>query len=458
MRDVILTLFVFGSIPQMFRKPDFGLMVFTWLSLMNPHKLCWGFARGLPFAAAAAAATLSGLLVWKEPKTIPWIAPSILLALRLGWVTFTTFFALNPEAAWVEWNVIWKIQLVTFLIMMVMTTRERIIKTTWVIALSMGFYGVKGGIFTLTTGGGARVYGPEGTMLGGNNEVALALIMAIPLLRFLQLSTTRAWVRHGMAAAMFLSLVCTLGSQSRGAIVGAAAMLLFLILKSRNKLPLILMLALAIPPMLAFMPDSWYERMATIKTYQKDGSAMGRINAWTTAVNIAKSRVVGGGLKALQSHKVYRMYAPNPEDIHDAHSIYFQEIAEHGFIGLALFLFIGLTSWKTASRTIKLCRDHPNLKWVSDLNAMIQVGVVGYASSGLFLGLANFDLYYDFVALIVCSHVYTKKAIAEEIADGKPESAPESKPGPKSFVRPVVKPYDILSADPKPLGNRSGQL
>lgn len=457
MRDVIVTLLIVGLLPKMFLKPDFGLMVFTWISLMNPHKLCWGFARDLPFAALAAVATLSGLLVWTEPKKIPWMSTNILLVIFTVWMFITTLFALNPDPAWIQWNTVWKIQLFTFVMMMVLTTKERLIQMTWVIALSMGFYGVKGGIFTLRSGGGYAVYGPDGTMLGGNNEVALAMIMAIPLLRYLQLSADQRWIRNGMTAVILLTLLCTLGSQSRGALVGAVAMLFFLVRKSRNKLPLILILVLSIPPIVAFMPESWYNRMHTIKSYQKDGSAMGRINAWHTATNLAKDRLLGGGFKALHSRYVFQVYSPNPEDVHDAHSIYFQELGEHGFVGLILFLLIGLTAWRTAARTIKLCRDHPDLKWLADLNAMIHVSFVGYGTAGLFLGLANFDLYYNLIAIVVAGHAYAKKYLAEKVPKAETTSAPESNRRQNSFVRPPAKSGGSLQPSPKPIGSLSGQ-
>lgn len=438
MRDIVLTLVVLGLIPRMFRRPDIGLMMFTWISLMNPHKLAWGFARELPFAAMAAATTLAGLLVWKEPKRIPWMATNILLLTFLIWMLVTTIFALNPEVAWEEWDVVWKVYLISFLIMMVINTRERVIRMTWVITLSMAFYGVKGGIFTLRSGGGETVFGPEGTMLGGNNEVALAMIMTIPLLRYLQMNAENRIIRHGMGMAIALTLLCTVGSQSRGALIGLAAMLLFLILKSRNKFPLILSLVLAVPLILAFMPASWHQRMHSIENYETDGSAMGRINAWHTAFNIATDRALGGGLKCLQSHYVYRLYSPNPNNVHDAHSIYFQELGEHGFIGLALFLAIGLTAWMTASKTIKLGRKNPQLKWLADLCAMIQVSFVGFASAGLFLGLANFDLYYDLLALVVACHALAKKSPVGATENPKSAAALPARRQPDGFVRPVI--------------------
>jgi hypothetical protein len=100
------------------------------------------------------------------------------------------------------------------------------------------------------------------------------------------------------------------------------------------------------------------------------------------------------------------LYAPNPDDVHDAHSIYFEVLAEHGLIGLVLYLLIGISSWMLGSKTLKLVKNIQALKWLEDLVKMLQVSMVGYASAGAFLGLAMFDLYYGIVALVVISHDY----------------------------------------------------
>ena len=98
----------------------------------------------------------------------------------------------------------------------------------WVIALSFGFYGVKGGIFTIVNGGIYRVQGPGGTFIAGNNEIALAMVMAIPLIRYLHLQETRKWIKIGLASAMVLTGVAVVGSQSRGGLVAIVAMGIFL--------------------------------------------------------------------------------------------------------------------------------------------------------------------------------------------------------------------------------------
>jgi len=44
MRDLFVTAVIFGLLPFIFKRPWVGILVWAWLSYMNPHRLAWGFA------------------------------------------------------------------------------------------------------------------------------------------------------------------------------------------------------------------------------------------------------------------------------------------------------------------------------------------------------------------------------------------------------------------------------
>ena len=67
MRDILLFLIVAGGIPFILRNPAVGIYYWVWLSLMNPHRLTWGFAYSLQFAFVVAAATVISLFLTREP-------------------------------------------------------------------------------------------------------------------------------------------------------------------------------------------------------------------------------------------------------------------------------------------------------------------------------------------------------------------------------------------------------
>ena len=403
MRDLLVGFIVFGSLPFVLRRPFWGIVMLAGLGYMNPHRLCYGFMLSMPVVQIVAIVTLIGMLMSREQKRIVWSREIWILLLFVGWMSITTTQAVYPELAALQLEKVVKIQILTFMTLLMLTSRERVHILVWTIVVSLGFYGLKGGIFTILHGGVHRVQGPDGTFIGGNNEMALALVMTIPLMRYLQLNESSWWIRRGLAAAMLLTAIAAVGSQSRGALVALVITGSYFWWKSRNKIGTAMLLGLAVLVAAAIMPDAWYERMRTIETYDEDGSAIGRINAWWTAWNVANSRLFGAGFEMWHSY-VFALYSPDPNNVRDAHSIYFKVLGEHGWIGFVLFMALLAATWLKCGRIGRMTKGHPELSWARDLSAMIRVSMIGYMSAGAFLGLSYFDYIYHLVAIVVVVH------------------------------------------------------
>lgn len=403
---------VMGALPFIFIRPYLGVILWSWLAYMNPHRLTYGFAYTMPFAAITAGVVLVAMVFSKEKLRIPRSPVVYLWAILILWMCFTTPFALMSDAAYFEWKRFIKIQLMTLVTLILITDREKLNHLVWIIVFSLGFFGFKGGVFTIATAGSFRVWGPPDTFVEGNNELALALIMVLPLMRYIQIEVQNKWIKRLMVATMLLTTLAIMASYSRGAFLAAAAMFLVFWLKSKRKVVLGLVLTLAAVVAVAFMPDQWGERMGTISEYEDDGSALGRINAWMFAFNLAKDRpLVGGGFGAFK-RETFLKYAPEPENFHDAHSIYFEVLGEHGFIGLTIFLIFWIVVLKSGNWTIKRTRDRPDLSWANNLTAMCQTGLIGYAVGGAFLGLAYYDLPYHLMTIIVITRVIVERELS----------------------------------------------
>ncbi len=422
MRDIAVTLIVFGALPYIMMRPHIGIYAWSWIGYMAPHRLGWGFATNLPFAALIGGVTLVALLFSKEPKRIPLTPVTVTLILFLVWMIITTLFATHPDEAMAKLSKVLKIQLVIFLTLMLFNHRERIHNLIWVIVISLGFYGVKGGIFTLTTGGQFHVVGPQGSFIEGNTSLALALVMVLPLMHYLYTQEDNKWIKRGLIVAMGFSALAILGSYSRGGLLAIAAMGGFMLIKSKKRMMMIVVLVLSIPVAIAFMPDHWMDRMQTVQTYEEDTSAMGRITAWMFATEMAKARFSGGGFESFTPVN-YHLYAPEVVEMlmekaggryQGAHSSYFSVLGEHGFVGLFLFLMLGFVSWRTGSWVMKYAADSDSLAWAKELAGMIQVSLVGFAVGGAFLSLAYFDLLYHLMAVLVL----LKLQVAQSLAGG----------------------------------------
>lgn len=403
MRDLLLILMLLGTLPFAFKHTYVAVLLWTWISIMNPHKLAYGFANDAPFAMVAAVAALVSLIVTKDKLKLPKEAPVVVLICFVMWMTITTMAAFYPDESFVQLKKVIKIQLMTLIALAALQERRHIEMFIWVNVLSIGFYGIKCGIFTIMTGGGYRVWGPPGGFIEGNNEIAVALIMSIPLMNYLRLVTSHKWVKIGLSSMMVLTAVAALGTQSRGALLALLGMVAVLWVRSDKKFAMGVVVALVGVLLVAFMPASWEERMNTIKEYEEDGSAMGRINAWWLAFNIANKRITGAGFEAY-TPETFAAFAPNPADIHVAHSIYFSVLGEHGYIGLFLFLLLWVHTLRVAGKIRTKTRNCKDLEWLFHLAGMSQVALVGYAVGGTFLSLAYFDLPYNIMVIVVVGH------------------------------------------------------
>ena len=408
--------------------PWVGIMGWTWLSLMNPHTLTWEL-RDMPVAAIMAVATLIGIVISRDRKNF-YVTPEtgILIAFML-WMSITLVFSIYFDWSTYMWKRVMKIDFMILAALIVLYTKKHITVLVWVVAGSIGFYGFKGGLFTIATGGNYLVWGPPGSYIEGNNELALAMILVIPLINFLYLTQENKWLKRGLLAWMLLCAVAALGSHSRGALLAIGAMATVLWWRSPAKLKYGLIIAVVGIVALAFMPEAWMTRMTSIGEYKADASAMGRINAWWMAWNLASDRFLGGGFE-IYTPEIFSAYAPDPLDLHQAHSIYFQVLGEHGFVGLFIFLLLWVMVWRQAGKLRKEGLAQPETHWISYLGAMCQVSLAGYAVGGAFLSLAYFDLPYNLLLLVVLSRRWLdRKAWIEEAGVQEKTLRPVPSPG-----------------------------
>jgi probable O-glycosylation ligase (exosortase A-associated) len=358
-----------------------------------------------------AVITLISFTASKESKRIPRCTFTVLLLLLLSWVTVSTFFAVVPAAAKLALAEFVKVLVMVFVTLVLVNTRERIHWLVWTIVVSLGFYGLKGGIFTLLRGGSVHALGPPGSFIADNNAFAMALCMTIPLIRYLQLHTTRKLVRVGLGVTMLLTGITVLGTYSRGGLIGQVIVSVALLLKSRRRFAVALLVAVVGLTAYQFMPSKWAERMGTLQDARQTNSGETRIQSWEFSTNVALHRpLLGGGFDVYLSRSMWAQYGPEGAKPRAVHSIYFRVLGEHGFPGLLLFLALLATSWRTCARVRRKTRDSSEHRWVFDLASMLQTSLLAFMVSGAFLPMTYFDLTYQLMAMCVLLELWLRQA------------------------------------------------
>jgi putative inorganic carbon (hco3(-)) transporter len=326
------------------------------------------------------------------------------------------------------------------------TTRERLNQLIWAVVLTLGVWGVKGAIFGILRGG--DIHGPDQGPLSDRNDFGLGLILMLPLLFYQwQLAQNRV-LRRGLMLMGFLISLAVFLTYSRGALLGACAMGVAVWLRSRAKFAtgfLILAVGFSV---YNFAPKEWFTRMETIGSYEEDSSAMSRINVWKVSLRIAELHpIFGGGFRAtyaptvvndmLRGTDIEKLTKPRA-----AHSIYFDALSEHGWVGLALFLMILGYSWYNCSWLVRNSRGRPDLAWANLLGRMGQAVLVGYATAGAFASQAYLDEYWCMIFIFdAARRLVAREVVARPgIFAGAPHMRPPAIQEPISstgFVRPA---------------------
>lgn len=409
MRDYIFLAFLFFSLPISFLRPFYGLLIYLCIGYLNPHRLTWGIAYSFPVAQVTAIATLLGTLAGGHLR-FPIRREFIVMFLL--WIIFTisSLFSIYPQNAWTQWFDVSKVFLMAFLTVILVDNKTKLKILLLVISLSIGVYGLKGGLFSIIKGGNYIVYGPPDSFIDANNSLGLALVMVIPILWYLGKDETHRMLKTILYVMTVFSIIAAMFTYSRGAFLGLAVIALAFLLKSKKLSLIIAFTIIAILFGSYFVPDKWFERQETTLNYQEDKSAIARLNEWHFAWNVAIDRPLYGGGFNVYSQETYDRYLPEFGKWWDAHSIFFSILAEHGFIALLLFillLYFCFTSLRSIRGEIKPGNS------ISTYKDMLQISLLGYIIPGAFLDAAYFDLFYEIVASVVVLKILTEQHIPE---------------------------------------------
>ena len=410
-RGIVLLIFFLASLPVCFVRPFYGILLWTIVAFLNPQSFIWrtaytGFVSTFPWAMAVAIPTLIGLPLFCRGWMRRLAVREVLLLVALWvWFTITSVVSANTplfqhhaDDTWYRWDFVSKVFLMTLVTIAVVDNFEKLRVLVMVMAGCFGFFVLKALPFMILTGGTFRLYGPERSMVADNNDLGLAFNMTLPLFFFLAQNESRRWLKWFYAFLGMITVPAIFFTYSRGALVGLVVVFGLMFLQWKRRFILIPVVTVAALIAMLFAPEAWKERMDPMRPDAVDGSARSRLNSWTFSLRLANDYPIAGGGFETFTQPLFDRYAPNPIDVHGPHSIYFGVLAEHGYIGLLLYLSLILSCFAGTSRVIKLARLHRD-QLVLNYGNMFRFSLVAFLVSGAFLGRAYFDY---FLAIVAC--------------------------------------------------------
>jgi probable O-glycosylation ligase (exosortase A-associated) len=261
---------------------------------------------------------------------------------------------------------------------------------------------------------GQRHYISSGSFLGDGNDFALSLDIIIPLCLFLVVDAKKVVFKWTWIAALAVLVAGVVSTQSRGGTLGLAATGLYYWAKSARRAQIGLIGAAAVAAILALAPGAYFDRMSTIGD-TNEGSAQGRITAWTAAVRMALDNPVFGVGAAHFGVKIGTEYRPQGfiGSGMNAHSLYFLALGELGIPGLVVVIWL-ISANLSANRRVSdelIARGLSSSSSELQLLASTSAAMIALATAGAFLSILYYPhLYVLSGVMVVARHVVLARA------------------------------------------------
>jgi O-antigen ligase len=353
-----------------------------------------------PIGDVSIVFALFGLLLQKEPLRIPGLLKG--LGLFILWALVGYAVSDVPWAVLVKLEVVAKLWLIALVAANALRSRAQIrfFLAFWLACFA--FYPVRGALFNYyiyhenLAGRALWNY-----IYSNPNDLAafciLQLSMALGLHAIEEKGPVRLGARLGMVVVPFLILL----TKSRGAFLGFAVFLMFVLSGHRRRVRAISLAFVLGGLVLAVAPEGVLDRVFALKNIEttgnvasadEEGSAAQRYEIWKVARTIIREHpITGVGLGAypwIHARTARRSsFQPSAQGYRDTHSTYLNVAAETGVIGLLIFLasYGGLLyEVDMLRRRAKKLRPH-----TAQTIFMLEVGLVGFFTAGIFGSFAN---------------------------------------------------------------------
>ncbi len=250
-------------------------------------------------------------------------------------------------------------------------------------------------------GSSDRLYLQGAPFLGDGNDFALSVNVVIPLGLFLFFDGKGFVGKVACGAVLLLFLFGIVATQSRGGTLALGAVAIYYWCKSDRKGVMAAIAAVAVVGVMALAPPQYFERMNDVANTE-EGSAAGRIAAWTASTQMALSYpLFGVGAGQFAAEYGARFKVPSQT----AHSIYFLVLGELGFPGLIVLIAMivsNLVANRGVTRELRR-RVSSESQRHARLLAALSASLIAYVVAGAFLSATYYPHMYIILGLLVAS-------------------------------------------------------
>jgi probable O-glycosylation ligase (exosortase A-associated) len=429
------------------RRPFLWVLLYVYIDILAPQRIGYSIITTLPVSLIAFAAAFGGWLALDRKEGARFTLRQGLMLALLLYCWWSTGNAAFPVDAAVKWDWVWKALLFAIFLPLTLTTRLRFEGLAVVLLLAVGMIVIATGMKTVLGGGGyenLKFFVNDNSGIYESSTLATVAIGLIPMVWWLVRHGTvfpRHWLVTAFAALLtFACLMVPIGTEARTGLLCIAALGVLMLRYTKRRVLFVAgagALGLAALP---FLPQSYYERMATITEPGGDESASTRVAVWEWTLDYVERKPLGGGFDAYRANRfAYTMpvktvdgnttsvtYQEVVDEGRAFHSAFFEVLGEQGWPGLAIWLalhLLGLWQMERIQRRWR-GREDEGERWIAPLAGALQMGAVIYLVGALFQGIAYQPVMLMLVGLQIGLHSYCKR-----IDSARAAAAPRNAPG-----------------------------
>jgi len=333
--------------------------------------------------------------------------------------------ATDPGMAWKLFNDLYLKYVLMFIVLVNVVRTERRLKWLLLLALAVGcvlsvsaLRDFESGNFTVE---GYRVTGNIGGMFGNVNDMALHLVITVPIAIGLFLQTRSLLQKIAYALCCLVMVTGIIFSYSRGAFLGLICVVATFVwmLFRRNRVIAVVLFFAVIALMLVLAPGNYINRVVSIVDHSRDaaGSAQQRQAVLLRSIFIsARHPLLGVGMGNFPIYSIRNFVT---------HNSYTQVSSELGMPALVVYVMFMLTPLRRLARVARETFATRRDTRVHYLAVGLAASLVGYMMASAFIAVAYWPyVYYVVGYAVTLRRIYeAEQSVVCENAEAKTNDA-----------------------------------
>ena len=396
------------------------MSAYLWYGLMRPDIFAWvenKYPVSLLFGVTSVLSSLAGGVADLHRCLISNPLVRMLFLLQIP-ISLSVLFAVDRDLSVPRYLFYIRVIMVLIFLPLAIRTEQFMRLAFLTIALSLGFLGVKFGLYGIVAGGADLTRSGFGEMFADNNFLALGLATNLAICWYGRAVTSSPILKVILLGMFGCSISGIVMFNSRGGVIAATICLLILVFRSKSKTIALVVVLGMMAGSIYLVENMFFHRMGTLTQEDPDASAESRLEHAKVAVRMWKDHpILGVGFGGLNYGNLVPLYS-NIGNLtqHVAHNSYLQVLVDSGFA--AFLLYVGELGYAIVwlGNTGKRLKKEKAPESAVAVTYGLQTSLITFAIGSTFYSANRIDLLYILLMMTAAWYAILKQQAETETA------------------------------------------